>query len=84
MDIDLLIDGQPVAAAARFERRNPMTGAVATSAAAASVADVEKAVGSAANGFLAWSEIGPNARRALLLKAADLDRAVKPLRSAPS
>jgi acyl-CoA reductase-like NAD-dependent aldehyde dehydrogenase len=41
-------------------------------AAAASLADVETVVASAARAFITWSETGPTARRALLLKAADL------------
>ena len=54
-----------------FERRNPMTQGVATRAAAANVADVKAACDAAAAAFPAWSQTGPNARRALLLKAAD-------------
>ena len=54
-----------------FERRNPVTGEVATTTAAASVADVDAACEAAAVAFPAWSALGPNARRALLYKAAD-------------
>src|SRR5580692_5580618 len=53
-------------------RKDPMTGKVATRAAAATLADVEKVVAAAAKAFEAWSETGPSVRRALLLKAADL------------
>jgi acyl-CoA reductase-like NAD-dependent aldehyde dehydrogenase len=49
-----------------FTRNNPMTGEAATIAAAASVEDAE-AAGKAAPG---WAATGPNARRALLNKAA--------------
>ena len=55
---------------ATFERRNPITGEVATTAAAATVADANAACEKAAAAFPAWSAMGPNARRALLNKAA--------------
>jgi acyl-CoA reductase-like NAD-dependent aldehyde dehydrogenase len=55
---------------ATFERRNPMTGEVATTAAAATVADADAACEKAAAAFVVWSAMGPNARRALLNKAA--------------
>ncbi len=54
-----------------FERLNPVTGAVATTANAASVDDANAAVEAAAAAFPAWSALGPNARRAALTKAAD-------------
>lgn len=57
--------------ARRFERKNPVTGAVASTAAAASVADAVAAADAAAAAFPAWAALGPNARRAHLLKAAD-------------
>jgi acyl-CoA reductase-like NAD-dependent aldehyde dehydrogenase len=74
MDINLLIDDRDVAAStgATFERRDPITGDVASRAAAASVADAQAAADAAAAAFPAWSKLGPNARRAVLLKAADL------------
>ncbi|HVC62861.1 MAG TPA: aldehyde dehydrogenase family protein, partial [Acetobacteraceae bacterium] len=67
MDLDFIIDGAPVAAAdgGTFERYDPVTGAIATKAAAASLADVDKVVASATRAFTSWSETGPNARRAL-------------------
>ncbi len=70
----LLIGGGARAAGngASFERRDPVSGEVATRAAAASVEDARAAVEAAAAAFPAWSETPPNARRALLLKAADL------------
>lgn len=58
-------------AARTFERRNPVTGDVATTTSAATVADVDAACAAAAAAFPAWSALGPNARRALLNKAAD-------------
>ncbi|HWV13360.1 MAG TPA: aldehyde dehydrogenase family protein, partial [Sphingobium sp.] len=70
-EISLIIDGESRSAASTFERLNPVTGAVATRAAAASVEDAIAAVDAAKTAFPAWSQTGPNARRALLMKAAD-------------
>jgi acyl-CoA reductase-like NAD-dependent aldehyde dehydrogenase/ABC-type branched-subunit amino acid transport system ATPase component len=72
--INLVIGEREVAAAdgRTFERFDPFTGELASRAAAASVADAIKAAEAAAAAFPAWSEMGPSARRALLLKAADL------------
>jgi vanillin dehydrogenase len=74
MKVDFIIDGAsaPAASGATYARRDPVTGAVASEAAAASEADVVNAVEAAARAFPAWSETGPSARRGLLLKAADL------------
>ncbi len=74
MKIGFIIDGEAVDAAsgATFDRKDPVTGAVATTAAAAGLADVEAVVASAAKAFESWSETGPSERRALLMKAADL------------
>jgi acyl-CoA reductase-like NAD-dependent aldehyde dehydrogenase len=74
MDIGFIIDGAAEAAieGGTFERRDPVTGLVATRAAAAGLADVAKVVAAAAAAFPAWSETGPGLRRSLLLKAADL------------
>jgi acyl-CoA reductase-like NAD-dependent aldehyde dehydrogenase len=65
-------DDRNAAGGASFDRLNPLTGAVATRAAAASLDDVACAAAAAAAAFPAWSETGPAARRALLNKAADL------------
>ena len=54
-----------------FERRNPVTGEVATTVHAATVADANAACDAAQAAFPAWSGMGPNARRAVLMKAAD-------------
>ena len=72
-ELTLLINGLKVSAeqGRTFERRNPLDGAVATRAPAASPADAVAAVEAAAEAFRSWSETGPGARRALLLKAAD-------------
>jgi vanillin dehydrogenase len=74
MDIGFIVDGAPADAegGALFERTDPVTGKVATRAAAATLADVEKVVESASAAFPAWSETGPGTRRALLTKAADM------------
>ena len=74
MKIDFIIDGASVGAAsgATFARHDPVTGKIATEAAAAGPADVAKVVEAASRAFATWSETGPGERRALLLKAADL------------
>ena len=86
MKVDFIIDGAavrpPPARHTSGMIRSPA--AVASEAAAASAADVDKVVEAAARAFPAWSETGPGERRALLLKAADLMEAasgefVKPM-----
>jgi len=59
------------AATRSFERLNPLTGKVATRAAAFTPDEARKAADAAAAAFPAWSALGPNARRAALDKAAD-------------
>ena len=73
-DVKLLIAGRdvPAAKAATFDRLNPISGEVATRAAAASAADAKAAADAAAAAFPKWAALGPSARRALLNKAADL------------
>jgi len=73
-EIDLLIGGENVKATggATYDRRDPVTGEIATRAAAATVADAIRAADAAAAAFPAWSATGPGQRRALLQKAADL------------
>ena len=72
--ISLLLDNQDVQALGgmTFDRLNPVTGAIATRAAAAQIADALSAADAAAAAFPAWSATGPGARRAVLLKAADV------------
>lgn len=72
-NIELLIGGESKAATegATFERCTPATGAVATRAAAASVADANTAAEAAHAAFADWAAIGPHARRAKLLAAAE-------------
>jgi acyl-CoA reductase-like NAD-dependent aldehyde dehydrogenase len=68
-----LIDNedQPAGGGRSFDRFDPVTGQVATRAAAASAADAVSAVDSAAKAFPAWSATGPGERRSILLAAAD-------------
>lgn len=61
-----------------FERLNPITGEVATKAAAASVEDARQAANAAAKAFPAWSAMGPGPRRKLLNAAADQLQAKAP------
>ncbi|MBS74464.1 aldehyde dehydrogenase [Variovorax sp.] len=71
-DILMRIGGErrPAEGGAVFERRNPLDGAVATRAPAATARDAVAAVEAAQQAFAAWSQTGPGERRALLLKAA--------------
>lgn len=55
---------------ATFTRTNPVTGQVASEAEAMSAADIPAIAARAQQGFAAWSQLGPNARRAVLTKAA--------------
>ena len=73
-EIGLLIAGaaRPAAAGASFERRNPVSDAVVTRAPAGRAEDARAAVEAAAAAFPAWADLGPNPRRKLLLRAADL------------
>ncbi len=68
----MLIGGARCAArdGATFERRNPLDGALATRASAATVDDARAAVDAAAAAFGPWAALGPGARRACLLDAA--------------
>ena len=54
-----------------FNRVNPITGEVASSAPALKAADVPAIAARAAAAFPAWAAQGPNARRAVLMKAAE-------------
>ncbi|PZQ48175.1 MAG: salicylaldehyde dehydrogenase [Rhodovulum sulfidophilum] len=54
-----------------FQRMNPISGEVASVAPAATPDQARAAVDRAAAAFPAWAALGPNARRAALLKAAD-------------
>lgn len=54
----------------KFERINPITGAVASSAIAMKATDIPAIAAKAAAAFPTWAATGPNARRAVLMKAA--------------
>jgi acyl-CoA reductase-like NAD-dependent aldehyde dehydrogenase len=73
-EVKLLIGGRDCDASDKgsFKRLNPVTGEVASRAAAATLADADAACDAAAEAFPAWAATGPNERRKLLLKAADL------------
>ena len=73
-NVELLIHGQAVAASSgqTFERISPLDGQVASISAAATVADVDRAIESAHEAFQTWSALSPTERRLRLLKAADL------------
>jgi acyl-CoA reductase-like NAD-dependent aldehyde dehydrogenase len=73
-DMPMLINNKDTGAAGAksYTRANPMNGAPATRAAAASVADANRAADAAAAAFPAWAALGPSARRTTLLKAADI------------
>lgn len=53
-----------------FERINPLTGDLATSAVAMQINDMPAIAEQAQAGFELWSQLGPNARRTTLNKAA--------------
>jgi acyl-CoA reductase-like NAD-dependent aldehyde dehydrogenase len=74
MNAQLHIGGKDVAAhgGKTYDRLDPVTGEVATRAAAASVDDARAAVEAAAAAFPAWAAMGPTERRAILNKAADV------------
>lgn len=69
--ISLIVGGKKRPTVNMFERTNPVTGDVATRAAAATSNDAIAAVDAASAAFPAWASLGPNARRARLTKAAD-------------
>ena len=85
-DVSLMIGNADAKATggATFDRLNPMTGEVATRAAAARRRGRQAAADAAAAAFPAWADMGPSARRALLNKAADLLDAAAAQFAAPS
>lgn len=68
--VSLLIGGEAFQSARTFDRVDPVTGAVATTAQAASLDDANAACEAAAAALPGWSAMGPNARRAVLMNAA--------------
>ena len=75
--VSLMIgDREPSAADGRtFQRIDPMTGEVATEAAAATIPDAIAAAEAAARAFPAWSALAPSERRAKLNGRRRCDRA---------
>jgi acyl-CoA reductase-like NAD-dependent aldehyde dehydrogenase len=73
-NIQLLIDNEDLAALSggTYDRIDPVTGEVATKAAAGQPDDANAAAAAAAAAFPQWSATGPGERRKLLLKAADI------------
>ncbi|MGQ0545568.1 MAG: aldehyde dehydrogenase family protein, partial [Betaproteobacteria bacterium] len=74
LETGLLLNGRSVPADRdrTFERGCPVAPGAASRAAAASLADAVKMVEAAGAAFPAWAETGPNHRRELLNKAAEL------------
>jgi vanillin dehydrogenase len=79
-EVQLLIGDRDADAisSATFVRQNPISGEVATRAAAAGADDAIAAAEAAAEAFSAWSALGPHERRKRLLRAADLLEARTP------
>ncbi|BDC38306.1 aldehyde dehydrogenase [Paraburkholderia terrae] len=73
-EVSMLVGGKdcPAVSGATFARLNPVTGAVASRAPAATLADADAAIDAAAAAFPAWSALPPTERRTRLLKAADI------------
>jgi len=73
LPVALLIDGadRPASHGATFTRHGPLGDGPASTAAAASVEDAAAAAEAAQAALPAWAALGPNARRRLLLAAAD-------------
>jgi acyl-CoA reductase-like NAD-dependent aldehyde dehydrogenase len=78
MNVQNAIGGSDAAGQRTFERRDPVTGDVASTAIAASVEDARAAAQKAGAAFAGWAATGPSARRALLNKAADILEAKTP------
>lgn len=71
-EVPLLVQGDDRAAYdhTSFDRINPVTGAIASRAAAATMEDAAAAASAAARAFPGWSSAGPARRRACLMRAA--------------
>ncbi|MEA2987688.1 MAG: vanillin dehydrogenase [Alphaproteobacteria bacterium] len=72
--VNLMIGDRDMSAAdgRTFDRIDPLSGEVATQAAAATIADAITAAEAASRAFEHWSATGPGERRALLNAAADV------------
>ncbi|MGD9865131.1 MAG: aldehyde dehydrogenase family protein, partial [Pseudodonghicola sp.] len=79
MTTQLLIanEHRPASDGRSYTRKDPVSGQVASTAAAASVEDALAAVQAADAAFASWAATAPQTRRALLLKAADAMEARK-------
>jgi acyl-CoA reductase-like NAD-dependent aldehyde dehydrogenase len=79
-DAKLLIGGESVDAVsgATFDRTDPVTSKPATRAAAGGIEDARKAIEAAKAALPAWSAVGPNARRQILIAAANKVREKAP------
>ncbi|AJO79162.1 aldehyde dehydrogenase [Pseudomonas sp. MRSN 12121] len=73
LDVPLLIGGRscPARDGRTFERRNPVTGALVSRVAAATLEDADAAVAAAQAAFPTWAALAPNERRSRLLRAAE-------------
>ncbi|MGH7610732.1 MAG: aldehyde dehydrogenase family protein, partial [Candidatus Dormibacteria bacterium] len=71
-------DEEAAESGATFEDKDPFTGDLVATLAAARAADVGRAVDQAHRAFPAWSESPPSQRRGILLKAAELMEAKAP------
>ena len=74
LNSELFIGGQRCAAqnGATFRRLSPLDSSAITIASAASISDANAAIDAAKAAQLGWAKAGPGARRAVLLKAAEL------------
>ncbi len=74
LEVKLIIKGEAIDAqqGATFDRVQPISGEVVSSAPSASVKDAQEAANAAAGAFGAWSQTSDQARREVLLRAADL------------
>jgi len=71
--LELVIGGEssPAQDGRSFDRMNPITGELATRAAAATLDDAERAVNAAADAFEGWAGMAPGARRKVINACAD-------------
>lgn len=74
LDVPLLIGGlaRPASNGRTFQRHNPLSGEIVSTAAAATLEDADAAVAAAQQAFPAWAALAPSERRSRLAKAADL------------
>ncbi|MBL0371645.1 aldehyde dehydrogenase [Rhizobium sp. KVB221] len=72
--VDLLIGGREATSSSglSFERINPVSGSIASVAAAATLEDATRAANAAAAAFPDWGQSAPGIRRSVLEKAAEI------------